>query len=276
MTDLIQGYDASTPPWPVPAIYEVTGGYIGGATPHVWTADEWATKALKRKLPIYVPTYFHDGVLRAGSDAIDCVHALRSAGVPQGVCVGLDLETLIAPSYVEAFDNVVFAAGYRVVEYGSSSTIFKNPRTSGGYWVATRPHNPDFPGYGKLYPGSVMTQVQDLGPYDVDVIDADLVFWGDDVTPIPTPLPTYWTNTVIQNLPTLKQGDSGPLVRTLQGCLGARNHAVGIDGQFGPLTEEAVKAFQVAFNVPDSVRNGQGDGQVGQHTWTALITNVNQ
>lgn len=270
MTDLIQGYDASTPPWPVPAIYEVTGGYIGGATPHVWTADEWRTKALKRKLPIYVPTYFHDGVLRAGSDAIDCVHALRSAGVPQGVCVGLDLETLIAPSYVEAFDNVVFAAGYRVVEYGSSSTIFKNPRTSGGYWVATRPGNPDFSGYGNLYPGSVMTQVQDLGAYDVNMIDASLVFWGDE-TPAPS---TNWIVTVISNLPTLKQGDSGTNVDTLQGLLCARGYPVKIDGQFGPDTDAKTREFQAHYNVPDSVSNGHGDGQVGQHTWTVLITNA--
>lgn len=270
---VIQGYDASTPPWPVPAIYEVTGGYIGGATPHVWTPEEWATKSLKKRLPIYVPTYFNDGILRPGTDAVDCVNALKAAGVPQGVLVGLDFETLIAAQYVQSFDAVVFGAGYRVLLYGSTSTVFKNPRTSGGYWAATRPGNPDFPGYGNLYPNSVATQVKDLGVYDTDLFDSDLIFWGDS---IPTPAPTYWTNTVIQNLPTLKQGDTGPLVRTLQGCLVARNHTVAVDGSFGPETDAAVRTFQVAFNVPNSVANGVGDGQVGEHTWAALITNVNQ
>lgn len=271
MTNLIQGYDASTPPWPVPAIYKVTGGYIGGATPHVWTPNEWRTQALAKKLPIYVPSYFHDGILRPGTDAVECVQALKAAGVPQGVCVGLDLETLIAPAYVESFDSVLFSAGWRVLEYGSSSTIFKNPKTSAGYWVATRPHNPDFPGYGNLYPGSVATQTDDVGPYDVDVFDASLVFWGDE---IPTPQPKNWIETVISNLPTLRQGDTGTNVDTVQGLLCARGYPVKIDGQFGPDTDAKVREFQVHYNVPNSVSNGQGDGQVGQHTWTVLITNA--
>lgn len=273
MTEVIQGYDASSPPWPMPAIYTVTGGYIGGATPHVWTADEWKSRALKKKLPIYVPTYFNTGVLTAGSDALACVQALKALSVPKGVLVGLDFETLISAQYVEAFDNIVHGAGWNTLLYGSSSTVLKNPKTSGGYWVATRPRNPDFPGYGKLYPGSVATQIQDMGAYDTDVFDSDLIFWGDDVPVTP---PTYWTNTVIQNLPTLTKGSTGPLVKTLQGCLTARGHAVSIDGEFGPDTDTAVRTFQVTYKVPDSVSNGQGDGRVGQHTWTALITNVNQ
>lgn len=269
---VIQGYDASSPPWPVPAIYKVTGGYIGGATPHVWTPEEWQTKALSKKLPIYVPNYFNTGVLTPGTDSMECVRALKAANVPQGVLIGLDFETLVAPDYTVPFDTVLFESGYRVLLYGSSSTVFKNPRTSGGYWVATRPGNPDFPGFGNLYPGSVATQTDGGLAYDSDVFDADLIFWGDS---IPTPVPTYWTNTMIQNLPTLKIEDSGPLVRTLQGCLCARGHGVAIDGDFGPLTDNAVRNFQVNNRVPNSVIDGHGDGQVGEYTWTALITNVN-
>lgn len=273
MSGLIYGYDCSQPAWPMPPLYEVTGGYIGGATPHIWTSEEWDTKARAKRLPIYVPTYFRTGVLTPGTDAIECVNALRPLAVPKGATVGLDFETLIAPSYVESFNAVLTGAGYKVLLYGSSSTVFKNPKPSGGYWVATREGNPDFPGYGKLFPGSVATQYSSGLAYDADIFSADIPFWGGYIPPVTA---NYWTNTMIQNLPTLIQGASGPLVMTLQGCLCARGYLVAIDGQFGPDTELKVREMQARHNIPDSVVNGQGDGQVGEHTWTFLITNVNQ
>jgi peptidoglycan hydrolase-like protein with peptidoglycan-binding domain len=272
VTDIIEGYDASTPPWPVPSAFKVTGGYIGGATPHVWTADEWKLKALGKRLPIYVPTFFNSGILTAGSDAVACVNDLKALSVPKGVLVGLDFETLVSGQYVSTFDNILVEAGYKVLLYGSTSTVFKNPKSSGGYWAATRPDNPDFSGYTNLYPGSVATQIKDIGAYDIDLFDASLVFWGDSV-PIP-PVINDWTVTVISNLPTVKQGDTGTFVDTVQGLLCARGYTVKIDGQFGPITDSEVRRFQRDYNVPNSVVNGNGDGQVGQHTWTTLITNA--
>ena len=44
--------------------------------------------------------------------------------------------------------------------------------------------------------------------------------------------------------PLVKRGDEIFPVRSLQDLLRARNHPVGVDGIFGPLTEAAVKAFQ--------------------------------
>ena len=58
--------------------------------------------------------------------------------------------------------------------------------------------------------------------------------------------------------PVLKRGATGELVKELQAKVGA-----AIDGQFGPGTEEKVRAFQRAHNLGD-------DGIVGPATWAAL------
>jgi len=65
-------------------------------------------------------------------------------------------------------------------------------------------------------------------------------------------------------MPTLKQGSSGPDVQALQQRLSDLGfNPNGLDGNFGPGTEAAVRAFQAA--------NGLGvDGKVGPNTLAAL------
>lgn len=58
--------------------------------------------------------------------------------------------------------------------------------------------------------------------------------------------------------PVLRQGSTGPAVRTLQELLG-----VTVDGDFGPLTDRAVRDFQQANGLTV-------DGVVGPATWAAL------
>jgi peptidoglycan hydrolase-like protein with peptidoglycan-binding domain len=59
--------------------------------------------------------------------------------------------------------------------------------------------------------------------------------------------------------PTVRRGDKGQDVKLIQGLVGAR-----VDGDFGPLTETAVKAWQG--------RNGlSADGVVGPKTWAVLL-----
>ena len=65
------------------------------------------------------------------------------------------------------------------------------------------------------------------------------------------------------NRPIVRRGDSGEAVRLLQSLLQARGYDLVVDGIFGPATEAAVKAFQMAANL--SV-----DGIVGPNTWSAL------
>lgn len=67
--------------------------------------------------------------------------------------------------------------------------------------------------------------------------------------------------------PTVRRGDSGERVRTVQYLLRQHGHSLTVDGSFGPITESAVKAFQQS-------RGLYADGVVGGSTWTALIVTV--
>ncbi|MEL7244172.1 MAG: peptidoglycan-binding domain-containing protein [Cyanobacteria bacterium J06573_2] len=70
-------------------------------------------------------------------------------------------------------------------------------------------------------------------------------------------------NSYTQTLPNLRFGTSGLSVRILQRLLLANGYPIRVDGNFGALTETAVKAFQ-------SNRNLVIDGVVGQRTWNEL------
>jgi serine-type D-Ala-D-Ala carboxypeptidase (penicillin-binding protein 5/6) len=72
--------------------------------------------------------------------------------------------------------------------------------------------------------------------------------------------------------PILKVGAGGLLVEALQRTLNARlkpSPDIGIDGDFGPQTEQAVKAFQKFKHLPES-------GEVDAETWKALGTLVEE
>jgi peptidoglycan hydrolase-like protein with peptidoglycan-binding domain len=67
------------------------------------------------------------------------------------------------------------------------------------------------------------------------------------------------------DLPTLRQGMSGPAVSRIQETLKARGFYTGpIDGAFGPMTETAVMDFQREAGLA-------ADGVVGPATWSALL-----
>ena len=75
------------------------------------------------------------------------------------------------------------------------------------------------------------------------------------------------TTPAIQPWPLVGQGDKEHPVQTLQYLLGARGHAVTVDGIFGPVTDAAVRAFQQQLGLTV-------DGVAGPHTWAALIITV--
>ena len=76
-------------------------------------------------------------------------------------------------------------------------------------------------------------------------------------------LPMILQTTAMNRLPTLRFGDRGNSVRILQQLLVSKGYPIGIDGDFGVLTEATVKAFQ-------SRRGLVADGIVGSRTWRAL------
>src|SRR5947208_825536 len=63
--------------------------------------------------------------------------------------------------------------------------------------------------------------------------------------------------------PTLKQGAKGNAVQRLQRALTRAGHQVAADGDFGPGTDRAVRAFQAAQGL-------SADGIAGPATWAAL------
>ena len=66
------------------------------------------------------------------------------------------------------------------------------------------------------------------------------------------------------DVPALRTGSTGYAVTRLQRALtAALARTVGIDGQFGSVTEQAVRAYQTA-------RHLGVDGIVGPQTWAAL------
>lgn len=67
----------------------------------------------------------------------------------------------------------------------------------------------------------------------------------------------------------LKKGDQGPKVRELQRLLAERGYPVDIDGDFGPQTYRAVRAFQ-AQNLDQHGQPLVVDGKVGPLTWWSL------
>ena len=73
----------------------------------------------------------------------------------------------------------------------------------------------------------------------------------------------------IQPWPLVRQGDENHPVQTLQYLLGARGHAVTVDGIFGSATLAAVRAFQAGKHLAV-------DGVVGPKTWSALIVDVSE
>jgi peptidoglycan hydrolase-like protein with peptidoglycan-binding domain len=67
--------------------------------------------------------------------------------------------------------------------------------------------------------------------------------------------------------PVVTVGLNGHPIKTLQYLLRARGHNVAVDGDFGPQTDGAVKAFQMSKGLP-------ANGTVDPQTWSALIIQV--
>jgi len=104
------------------------------------------------------------------------------------------------------------------------------------------------------------------GDYDVSVVYDTA--WGvagsPPPAPGPTPPPSNWQENMMRALPTVKQGATGPDVRSVQGLCGARGHPTAVDGVFGPSTDGAVRSVQAEAGVTV-------DGIVGPVTWQKLM-----
>lgn len=83
-----------------------------------------------------------------------------------------------------------------------------------------------------------------------------------DPTPTPTPEVTV---TVTLQLPRLQAGSEGTAVRRVQALCVAAGQSLALDGVFGPLTADAVRAVQATHGLVQ-------DAIVGPLTWGALLS----
>lgn len=169
VTGLLSMYDAAFPP-PDPPGTDAVMIYIGGDTPHVWTDAEIAAQKARFRLPMFVRSQAPwDPVADAG----EIIRWLTAHHVPRGRAAGVDLETAVNAAYVYTLNELVTAAGWRLVEYGSEGYIHLDPATSGGRFTA------HYTGVPVLDPDAVATQYTDdtmLGtPWDLSVYDPALL-----------------------------------------------------------------------------------------------------
>lgn len=164
----LSGYDAAYPPQYPPAT-DVVCIYAGGDALHVWTPAEIARQNARYRLPIWVCS---DPARSNGNGDASLLTAwLHAQGAPGEICVVLDLETAIDAPYVNAFGWTMRAQGYKVLPYGSPSTIFANPALD-GYFVA-------LPGASQIPNNCVGVQYGQGGggAWDLDLFSPDLALW---------------------------------------------------------------------------------------------------
>ena len=68
--------------------------------------------------------------------------------------------------------------------------------------------------------------------------------------PVPTPTPTPPTPPIPLNIVVAKRGDKSLYVKGLQDMLIRKGENIASDGDFGPMTEQAVKDFQSKNGLP--------------------------
>lgn len=162
-------YDAAYPPSPPPGGFDGVAFYIGGDTPHVWTLAEIEEQDVRFRLPIF--TRSNPTQAEATTDVADAVAQLKVISAPKGCLVAWDSETSVDPNYMAEVFYGLASAGYKLIDYGSQSTVFGNQNPDGYYWGG------DWTDVTHISPGDQMTQWESLNSYDESTALATLPFW---------------------------------------------------------------------------------------------------
>lgn len=149
------------------------GGYLHTGEPfHSWPSSDWRKFDGQKKLPIMIKKKVANVTGDGNTDAFSVLKEVYALRIPVGTMVVCDIEGAVVPNYVRGFGNVLRFYGYKVVVYGSSGNLFKNPALD-GYFVAAPAddHKP----YMYSHDQVIMTQ------YDLDVapgIDRSTIRWA--------------------------------------------------------------------------------------------------
>jgi len=166
-------YDAAFPPHDPPAADGVCI-YIGGDATHVWTAEEIGMQAARYRLPIFVRS--NPPGPGAAADVAAALTRLKVIRAPKGTLIAWDMETAADPAYIRGISTGMSSGGYKVIVYGSESTVRGNQVPDGLYFGAEwtgRPH---------LHPGDAMTQYVSFAAFDEELARPALPFW--DTRPV--------------------------------------------------------------------------------------------
>lgn len=178
--------------------------YCGGDTPHVWTDAEIAAAPGRYLVPTFVRS--NPSQCDPHVDSRSFIAWLQAHKAPAGITTVLDLETAVDPAYVTAFGADLHAAGFKVLPYGSRSTLFQNPQLD-GYFVS------DPTGRDHIVAGSVATQYAFAQSYDLDDFTPSVPLWD-------TTAPTGVTKVALNK----------PVVGIVPTCTGKGYYLVAADG----------------------------------------------
>lgn len=144
--------------------FDAVAGYLDAPNAtHPWSKNDWAL-APGPKLPIWVANF---GQKNGRNDAEKALAQLDALGVKEHKThyVALDMEMSKDKTYCTAFGTILQHHGFRVLVYGSASTVFINPQLN-GYWVAEYIFTP----FMHSHPGTRMTQWTDGDKYDQSTV----------------------------------------------------------------------------------------------------------
>ena len=197
-------FDAAYPPAKKPTGATTACIYAGGDTPNPIANPR--TVGVYGQVRYWLPVWVRSNPTpaQAGPDAAAMRTWLARNGAPKGTATALDLETAVTPAYVNDYGGSMHAAGYKVLPYGSRSTLFSNPKLD-GYFVAD-------PGAVGMYPGSVATQYAYDGAYDLSWITDAVPLWDANppqASPARTPVPS--TSTLVPVTVTTQTGNGWTL-----------------------------------------------------------------
>lgn len=197
-------------------------------------------------------------VARAKKDAAGMIQEATKLKQPKGtpiyIAVDYDARWADVKDYLATVFDLLKSSDWLPGIYGPGSICMKAIDELGlKYgWLS---QSTGFPGYQEYKPKANIVQGKATVWHGIDVdldecSDFDKAgLWTFETINPPSPIPHK----------TLKRGDKGDEVKTLQHLLGITE-----DGDFGPKTEEAVKKYQSNHGLV-------ADGVVGPKTWAKLL-----
>jgi hypothetical protein len=207
------------------------------------------------------------GIARARADATVAIAGARALGAPLWTAIYAAVDYDVSPSdvgqirdYVQTFSDDVRAAGYQCGVYGGlvavqycgnviapAPLLFQTYAWSGGVWD----------------PRTDIHQVQNGVVIDGVTVDRDMSM-VPNYGQWPPASPPVLVADVTVPLPVLHLGSTGIFVKRAQALCNVLGADLAVDGQFGPLTDAAVRRLQGAHRLGNS-------GVVDALTWAALL-----